>query len=192
MGIANFRHWQGRLATLVFATILGIYTIPAAAQVLYGTILGTVEDATGAVVPNAKVRVTERATGFTRDATSDVSGNYSVLSIPLGSYSVKVAANGFKTLTRSGVAVAANSTTSIDASLEVGAVPDQVTIEASAVQLQTDRSDTKSEITAKTVQELPLNQYRNYQALINLVPGATPASFQNPSTDTPGRALRPL
>ena len=190
MGIANVRHWQGRLATLVFATLLGIYAIPAAAQVLYGTILGTVEDATGAVVPNAKVTVTEKATGFSRDTVTDVSGNYSVPSIPLGSYSVKVAVNGFKTLTRSNVAITANSTVRINGKLEVGAVTEQITIEASAVQLQTDRSDTKSEITAKTVQELPLNQYRNYQALINLVPGATPASFQNSSTDTPGRALR--
>ena len=59
MGIANLRHWQGRLATLVFATLLGIYTIPAAAQVLYTTIVGTVEDATGAVVPNAKVSIAD-------------------------------------------------------------------------------------------------------------------------------------
>jgi hypothetical protein len=190
MSFAQTSHWRGRLALLVFSAMLGIYSIPAAAQVLYGTILGTVEDASGAVVPNTKVTVTEKATGLTREATTDVSGNYSVPSIPLGTYTLKVTANGFKTLTRDNVVVTANNTVRIDAKLEIGAVSDQVTVEASAVQLQTDRSETKSEINAKTVQELPLNQYRNYQALLNLVPGTTPASFQNSSTDTPGRALR--
>lgn len=179
----------GRLALLLFVGLIGIGSIPAVAQVLYGTILGTVLDASGSVVPSARVTVTEKATGFTRETVSDISGNYSVPSIPLGSYSVRVTANGFKTLTRDNVAVTANNTVRIDARLEVGAVSEQVTVEASAVTLQTDRSETKSEITGSVVQQLPLNQYRNYQALINLVPGATPAAFQNSSTDTPGRAL---
>ena len=60
MSTAHFKHWQGRLALLVLASLLGILAIPAAAQVLYGTIVGTVEDATGAVVPNAKVTITEK------------------------------------------------------------------------------------------------------------------------------------
>jgi hypothetical protein len=183
-------HRHGRTALLVFAGLLGIATIPAAAQVLYGTIVGTVEDATGAVVPNAKVTVNEKSTGFSRETTTDVSGNFSVPSVPIGTYTVKIAANGFKGLTREGLVLNVNTTARLDAKLEVGAVTDQITIEASAVQLQTDRSDTKTEISARIVTELPLNQYRNYQALINLVPGATPAALQNSATDTPGRALR--
>ncbi len=190
MSIAKMKHWRGRLGLLVLASLLGIYAIPAAAQVLYGTIVGTVEDATGAVVPNAKVTIAEKATGFTRETTTDVAGNYSIPSVPIGTYTVKIAANGFKGLTRDGVVLSVNTTARVNGKLEVGAVSEQVTVEASAVQLQTDRSDTKTEINSKVVQELPLNQYRNYQALINLVPGATPAALQNSSTDTPGRALR--
>lgn len=186
----QFANWRRHSALLALIALAGVLSIPAAAQVLYGSLLGTIEDATGAVVPNAKVSITEKATGFTRDTTSDASGNYSLPSIPAGNYTVKVTANGFKSLTREGVAVTVNSTVRIDGRLEVGAVSDQITIESTAVQLQTDRSETKSEIIASTVQQLPLNQYRNYQALINLVPGATPAAFQNSSTDTPGRALR--
>jgi len=178
------------LALLALIALAGVLAVPAAAQVLYGSLLGTIEDATGAVVPNAKISITEKATGFTRDATSDASGNYSLLSIPAGSYTVKVTANGFKSLTRESVGVTVNSTVRIDAKLEVGAVSDQITIESTAVQLQTDRSETKSEISGKIVTELPLNQYRNYQALINLVPGATPSTTQNSVIDTPGRALR--
>lgn len=190
MRIAQLKHWRGRMGLLVFASLLGMYAIPAAAQVLYGTILGTVEDASGAVVPNAKVTIAEKATGFSRETTTDVAGNYSIPSVPIGSYTVKIVANGFKGLTREGVVLTVNTTARVNAKLEVGAVSDQVTVEASAVQLQTDRSDTKTEINSKVVTELPLNQYRNYQALINLVPGATPAALQNSATDTPGRALR--
>ena len=190
MGIANFRHWQGRLATLVFATLLGIFTIPAVAQVLYTTIVGNVEDATGAVVPKAKVTIADAATGINREATTDAAGNYTIPSVPIGTYVVKITASGFKTTTRDGVVLTVNTTARVNAKLEVGAVSEQVTVEASAVQLQTDRSDTKTEIGAKIVTELPLNQYRNYQSLINLVPGATPSTTQNSIIDTPGRALR--
>jgi hypothetical protein len=178
------------LALPVFAALLGIVAIPAAAQVLYTTIVGNVEDATGAVVPNAKIVVTAQETGLVRETTTDVTGNYSIPSVPIGTYSVKITANGFKSLTRENVVLTVNTTARVNGKLEVGAVSEQVTVEASAVQLQTDRSDTKTEITSKVVTELPLNQYRNYQALINLVPGATPAALQNSATDTPGRALR--
>ena len=65
-----------------------------------------------------------------------------------------------------------------------------VTVESAAQLLQTDKSDLHTELKSKEIINLPLNQYRNYQALINLVPGATPASFQNAQTDTPGRSLR--
>ena len=83
MRIAQLKHWRGRMGLLVFASLLGMYAIPAAAQVLYGTILGTVEDATGAVVPNAKVTIAEKATGFSRETTTDVAGNYSIPSVVL-------------------------------------------------------------------------------------------------------------
>jgi hypothetical protein len=189
MTTLHFVNWRRYSALLALVALAGVLSIPAAAQVLYGSLLGTIEDATGAVVPNATVSITEKATGFTRDTTSDAAGNYSLPSIPAGTYTVKISANGFKTQSREGVGVTVNSTVRIDAKLDVGAVSDQITIESTAVQLQTDRSETKSEIAAKVVQELPLNQYRNYQALLNLVPGTTPAAFQNSSTDTPGRAL---
>src|SRR5207302_6481928 len=64
-----------------------------------------------------------------------------------------------------------------------------VSVEATSALLQTDKADTHAEITTKAITNLPLSGYRNYQMLINLVPGATPAGFQNSITDTPGRAL---
>src|SRR5437870_3880565 len=75
----------------------------------------------------------------------------------------------------------------------VGFVPEpateQVTVAASATTLQTDKTDVHVELSAKAITNLPLPNYRNYQTLINLVPGATPAAFQNAVTDTPGRSL---
>jgi outer membrane receptor protein involved in Fe transport len=78
----------------------------------------------------------------------------------------------------------------VDARLEVGQMTEQVTVSATAVALQTDKSDVKHEITGQMATNLVLPAYRNYQSLIALVPGASPPSFQNAVVDTPGRALR--
>jgi hypothetical protein len=163
---------------------------PVFAQLLNGTFVGTVVDGSGSVIPNARITATEKNTGFSRETVSDDAGNFTLASVPGGVYSIKVSANGFRTLTRDNLTLTVGSTARVDAKLEVGAVSDQITVESSGVLLQTDRAETKSEIASKAVTELPLNQYRNYQALLNLVPGATPAALQNSVTDTPGRALR--
>ena len=180
----------GFSAALITICLMGPAAAPSLAQVLYGTFVGNVQDSSGAVVPNAKVKIIEKATGFTRDAVTDTGGNYNIPSVPAGAYSIRITANGFKTFAENNVIATVNSTIRVDGKLEVGSVGETITVEAGAVTLETDRSDTKTEISAKIVTELPLNQYRNYQALINLVPGATPATTQNSSTDTPGRALR--
>src|SRR5438309_5723377 len=66
---------------------------------------------------------------------------------------------------------------------------DQDNVEASGVNLQTEKTDVHTELSEKAILNLPLNQYRNFQTLINLVPGATPGKFQNAIADTPERAL---
>ncbi len=76
-----------------------------------------------------------------------------------------------------------------DATLEVGQVTESVLVQAGLVSLQTEKTDLHSELTSKEVINLPLPRYRNYQTLINLVPGATPGRFQNSIQAAPGRAL---
>lgn len=159
------------------------------AQVLYGSVVGAIQDQSGAVVPNVSVTITNKATGLQRESTTDAQGNYSIANVLPGSYTVTTKASGFRSLSREAVEVSAGTTARVDFNLEVGQITETVNVAASAVQLQTDRSDTSTTITTKPVQTLPLGTYRNYQALINLVPGATPAAFQNSATDTPGRAL---
>ncbi|MBI5280575.1 MAG: TonB-dependent receptor [Candidatus Solibacter usitatus] len=162
---------------------------PSWSQVLYGSIVGTVEDPSGAIVPGAKVSLTNTATGSIREVQADEQGRYNALSLPAGTYDIVVTSSGFRTLTRTGIEVTINSVTRVVARLEVGQISEQVTVSASTIALQTDRSDTRAEISAKTVVELPLPAYRNYQSMINLVPGATPAMVQNSMGASPQRSL---
>jgi len=161
----------------------------ARAQVLYGSVTGTVTDQSGAGVPKVHAVVTNRATGVMREADADDTGHYTITDVPPGEYDLKVTANGFKPLTQTNLLVSANTVTNGDARLQVGAVSEHVTVEASAVSLQTEKTDLHTELTQKAILDMPLNQYRNYQTLINLVPGATPGVFQNAIADTPERAL---
>jgi len=169
---------------------VAVFTVaPVQGQVLYGSIVGTVEDASGAVIPNVAVSVTNVATGAVRQTTSDNQGRFTVVSVPAGSYEVTGTASGFSTTTRSGVEVSINSVTRIALAMTVGQVSEQVTVSGSAAVLQTDRADTRAEITSQAMVELPLPSYRNYQSLINTVPGATPAAFQNSVGASPQRSL---
>src|SRR5438046_845995 len=168
-----------------------VCTHSAWAQVLYGSVTGTVTDQSGAGVPKAHAAVTNRATGVVREADADDTGHYTITDVSPGQYDLKITASGFKPLTQTNLAVAVNTVTNGDAKLQVGAVSEQVTVEASAVTLQTEKTDLHTELTEKAILEMPLNQYRNYQTLLNLVPGATPGVFQNAIADPPERSLSP-
>lgn len=176
----------------VFILVACVLLIPTSmdAQVLYGSIVGTVADPTGAAVPSTRVVIANLATGATREANGDGEGRYSILNVPAGTYTVSINATGFRTSVREGVEVAINTVTRVDMRLEIGQVTEQVTVSATTVQLQTDKADVRTEITGQTVQSLPLPAYRNYQSLIGLVPGTSPPATQNAVVDTPGRALR--
>ena len=177
------------MKTLILAVSLALATAPMHAQVLYGSIVGAVEDPSGASVPGATVTITNTQTAATRESKADDQGRYTLVSLLPGTYSLAVSAPGFRAVTRTGISVTINNVTRVDTRLEVGQVSDKITVEATAAALQTDRSDTRSEITSKAVVELPLPAYRNFQSLINLVPGATPAAFQNSVGSSPSRSL---
>ncbi len=162
----------------------------AYSQVLYGTLVGTITDQSDAVVPKAEVTATNGATNQTYRAVTDDQGRYSIPDVLAGKYTIKVSATGFRSLVQNDFNVSINTVNRADLKLAVGQVSEQVTVEGQALMLQTDKSDVHSEISSAAIENLPLTRYRNYQQLINLVPGATPASFQNSITDTPGRALQ--
>ena len=156
---------------------------------LYGSVVGTLSDATGAVVPGATVVVTNQNTGLTRQVVTDENGYYSIPNLLEGVYDLAVTSGGFKPYTQKGVIISINRVTRVDATLDLGAVTEQVSVEATSAVLQTNKADVSMSLDTRAMENLPLSGYRNYQSLINLVPGATPARFQNAVTDTPGRAL---
>lgn len=175
---------------LVVGVSLALFVVrPLDAQVLYGSVTGTVIDQSGSAVSKAHLTITNRATGVVHEADADENGHYLITDLPPGSYDLKVTASGFKPLTQTNVSVAANTVTNADVGLQVGALTEQVTVEASTVTLQVEKTDLHTDLTEKAILDMPLNQYRNYQTLINLVPGATPGKFQNAIADTPERAL---
>src|SRR5687768_13987416 len=178
-----------RISLLTVLSLTVATTQRAYAQVLYGSVVGTVEDPSGSSVPGAKIVLTHTATSATREVQADDQGRYNVLNLPAGIYNMVVSASGFRTLSRSGIEVTINSVTRVAARLEVGQLNEQVTVSATTAALQTDRSDTRAEINSRTVVELPLPSYRNFQSMINLVPGATPSAFQNTVGISPSRSL---
>ena len=176
-------------AAVLSAALCALAVRPASAQVLYGSVVGTVTDQSESVVPGATVTLTGKETGTTKEGTTDVGGRYSLVNVLPGRYDLKVVAKGFRTYTQTDIDVSPNTVGRADVKLEVGQLTETVTVEATASVLQTDKADTHAEIASKAITSLPIGGYRNYQSLINLVPGATPGVFQNSITDTPGRAL---
>jgi hypothetical protein len=182
---------QGKvLRSFLGVLVLWALTTPSAsAQVLYGSAVGSVVDQSGALVTGASVTVTARSTGLVRETKTDSSGRYSFSNLLPGSYDITVSAAGFRTFTQTGMGVSINSVTRVDVRLELGQITEQVTVQGVALALQTDTSDLRTEIGSQAVSNLPLPAYRNFQNLLNLVPGATPANFQNSVGSTPARAL---
>src|ERR1035437_8633428 len=152
---------------------------PARAQVLYGSIVGTVQDETGGVVPNATVTIANTSTGQSRETTTTDDGAYLFVDVAAGSYSLTTTAKGFRTSRTNNVEVTINAVARQDMRLRVGERTETVTVEASAIAIQADSADVHVSLMSQQVTQLPLSGYRNYQTLINLVPGATPANYQD-------------
>lgn len=166
----------------------------AGAQVLYGSISGSVVDPSGAVVPGAKVTATNASTGLARTDTTDASGRYRLLDVPEGAYTLSVSATGFQAFKKTGIPVAIGQVNEQDLQLAVGATTQTVTVEGSALTLQTQKADVHTEISTYAVQNLPLNTYRNFQATELLAPGVFSTSgisnsYPNSVADTPERSF---
>lgn len=176
-------------AFLILFMLLALEVPVAQAQVLYGSIIGTVSDPSGAVVPKAEVNAVNPQTGETRNAIADDGGRYTIANILPGTYEIHVSAPGFNKVTASNVVATINTVTRFDVQLQVGSQAQAIDVSASAAALQTEKGDTHSELGPHEMANLPLPNYRNFQSLYSLVPGATPPVFTNSITDTPQRPL---
>jgi hypothetical protein len=135
-------------------------------------ISGFVKDATGAVVPTAKVSVRHVATDQTRTTQTNESGYYVVANIPIGEYEVAAEAAGFKRSTQKNVVVVVNSKPAVDLVLEVGAVTESVTITADVAQIETSSGEVGRLISGQQATQLQLNG-RNFAQLLGLIPGVS-------------------
>jgi Carboxypeptidase regulatory-like domain len=143
------------------------------AQEITGSIVGTVMDSKGGVVPNAKVTITNTDQQVVvRTLTTDDHGQYAAPLLPVGHYSVTAEIAGFKKVTQSGVALNVNDKLAVNFTLEVGAANETVNVEANALQVDTQSATATGVVTGTQVRELSLNS-RNYAALVLLVPGAS-------------------
>lgn len=167
----------------------GSLATQTAAQVLYGSVVGNVEDESGGIIPGAAITITNKQTNLQRTAVTGESGTYSFTNVQPGTYDVKVSLQGFREFTKTDVPVSINQISRVDVRLQLGALTETVTVESASSLLQTDKADVHTELKSEEITNLPLNQFRNYQALVNLVPGSVPMRFQNAETDTPARSL---
>jgi hypothetical protein len=168
-----------KLRLIVTLLVLALSSSPLFGQAVNATLLGTITDPSGATVPGVKVTVVEVATGSTHQTVTNESGNYTIPDLPPGTYSVVAEAPGFKKDTHQNVDLLTNSSTRIDIAMVTGSVSETVLVTTAPALLQTDRADISVKIEARQVADLPLGTNRNFQTLLNLVPGMAPATFQH-------------
>jgi hypothetical protein len=177
------------VSTLVAFGLCGPTVPPAQAQILSGSMVGNVKDASQASIPGAEVTIRNTETNQSRTTiTSDV-GAFTFATLPPGDYEVSITKVGFRPLKRSGANVGINNVTRIDLQLELGALTEAVTVSASAAALQTDRAEVRAELAAVTLENLPAPPGRNYQNMFVMLPGFSPPDSQISIPGNPSRAL---
>src|SRR2546427_6616822 len=140
------------------------------AQTVNGTILGLIQDQQGAVVAKAEVTARNLETGAVRKTNADDNGTYRIFSIPAGPYEVTASFPGFQTEVRTGIAVTVGSDISVNFSLTVGAISEQVQVTGEAPQVDAFSSTLGGFVNSTTIRELPLNG-RDWLQLTLLQPG---------------------
>jgi len=140
-------------------------------QAVYGSIMGTVTDPTGAAVNGAKITVTSQTKNVSTDTTTNDSGNYSVTHLIPDVYTIRVEGTGFKALEFKGIQVSADSGSRVDGQFQVGGTSETVEVTAEAPQLKTDRADVATEFNEKYVEDVPILN-RNFTQLQLMAPGS--------------------
>lgn len=165
---------------------LAILSISALfAQSDRGVITGTVSDSTGALIPGVRVVITNVNTGANYDTVTTGTGNYTLLSLPAGKYTMKVAHGGFSPYEQTNIQVQVAVTTRVEVALSVGAAAESIRVTAESTQLKTESAEQSATITSKQIAELPINfgigagAIRNPLSFVQMTPGATFNGWNN-------------
>ncbi|MGB5036249.1 MAG: carboxypeptidase regulatory-like domain-containing protein, partial [Blastocatellia bacterium] len=171
-------------ARMTLALVLGVLlAVPTVAQTFRGSILGTVVDNSGAVVPGATVTAKNTSTGVTRTTVTDADGSYSISELPIGAYELTVSHEGFQTAKVGDLEVEVSAERRVDVSLTPGAVSEQVDVTADVPLVETTSNVLGGSVSAKEIQNLPVNG-RDFTKLLVLFPGTT--GDPSGATDSPG------
>ncbi len=166
---------------------IGVLTLLAGAQSgwaqVTGVLSGRVVDATDAAVPGATITVKTVETGATRTATTDQSGAYRVVGVPVGPQEVRAEKNGFKSAVRLGINLAVGQEAVADLRMEVGPVSEEVTVTAENPLVNTTTASVSGLVNERQVKDLPLNG-RSFDTLITLNPGTINYALKSPNTST--------
>ena len=174
-----------RLVASLFLAVVHIW-----AQAQSGTIVGTLTDATGAVVPNARVTLTNVGTQFSRTVESNSNGQYSAPTVPTGEYTITIEHTGFQKLVRYGVKLTAADTLTVDLSLQIGDAKAIVEVTASAPLLQSQSAAISRLVTNEQILAMPMNG-RTFTSLVLMSPGAYAGSSANLATSQMRCAAQP-
>ena len=184
------RNQRLRLAILL-AVLLTSIGGKSFAQVLYGSLTGTVTDPTEAVVAGAHVTALEIQTGVSQTTNTDSSGIYRFPSLLPGTYKVTITIQGFATQETLGVVVHANQITRVNGALRTASAEQNVTVTTEAPLLQTDKADVHTDLTTQQIEYLPTagSQGRNFQSLLRTIPGVGLTAETNSLAGNPQRAI---
>ena len=162
----------------------------ASAQTSRATISGTIQDPTGASIPQATVVITNIDTGIARTIVTNSSGNYNAASMVPGNYTIKVSAKGFSGEMRKGVVLAVGESALLNISLKLGNVSEEVVVTESPASVDVTSSQLSDTVTGNTMRQMPLNG-RSWTDLAALNPGVTTIATQ-PPVGAPDRVKRGL
>src|SRR5216684_2015610 len=160
------------LKLIVVLALSSVMFLPFSfAQKTAGDISGKVSDQSGAAVPDCALTLTDQATGTERKTTSDGQGSFTFLELPVGTYTLTTTKAGFKTVSQKDLAVHVATVTNTTVQLPIGAIAETVTVEAAAINLNTENGEVGGVMLSEQVSQLPLNG-RNFIELTTLMPGA--------------------
>lgn len=152
---------------ILLALLMSGSRVHAQLAVTTATLSGSISDPTGAVVPQAALQLSSTLNGVNRSYTTDAAGRYTFTQLPPSTYTLSIKASGFEAYTQTGIVLDAGQSATQNVALVVGAMTQQVVVNAEASQLNTDNANVSADIDSKQIVELPLNN-RNIYGLITL------------------------
>ncbi len=171
--------WTSRISSVFFLLVLavGFFAVKANAQMLFGTISGTVTDPSGAVIPNARISIKNTVTGVTRATVTDARGLYDAPGLSPGPYTVSASARWFKTTVQSHITLTVGAVQTVTYALQVGAATQTIQVTGAAATVNLVSSALSNTVSGAPIEQLPLNG-RDWTQLAQLTAGVAPVLAQ--------------